>query len=347
MDYLSVLGAYSIPKPERVEPLGGAGGFSGAQFWRIKTLGSLLCLRRWPRENPTEEGLCFIHDVLFHVAREGFRSLPVPQLASRGRSFVSHGGHLWELTPWMPGEADFRENPTPKRLTAAMQTLARFHLAAASYPEVRIHRGPSPGIRDRLNRARQLFLVGLSELADRVDLGRYPQIGSIAKETLALAPVAVPAVLPLLESLASQQVPLQPCIRDIWHDHVLFEGDQMTGLIDFGSMQVDNVATDVARLLGSLAGDDADPWRVGLEAYQAVRPLNEIELLLVEAFDKSTVLLSGLNWIDWIYRQGRTFDDWQAVAGRLQGILGRLRFLADRGGIGPLNASKKRAQWRV
>ena len=98
----------------------------------------------------------------------------------------------------------------------------------------------------------------------------------------------------------------------------------MAGLVDFGSSRVDNVSLDVARLLGSLAGDDRPWWQMGLAAYQAIRPLEEAELLLVETFDRSTTLMSGLNWIHWTYRQGRTFASGEAVAGRLDEILLRL-----------------------
>ena len=85
---------------------------------------------------------------------------------------------------------------------------------------------------------------------------------------------------------------------------------------------------DVARLLGSLVGDEPDGWRDGLSAYQTVRTLSESELQLVEAFDRSTVLLAGMNWLRWIYVEGRQFADRNKVLIRLDRILQRLGHLA-------------------
>ena len=36
-------------------------------------------------------------------------------------------------------------------------------------------------------------------------------------------------------------VPLHACLCDIWHDHVLFTVDKLTGLVDYGSVKVDNI----------------------------------------------------------------------------------------------------------
>jgi Ser/Thr protein kinase RdoA (MazF antagonist) len=111
---------------------------------------------------------------------------------------------------------------------------------------------------------------------------------------------------------------------------VLFDGDRVAGLIDFGSMRAESVAADLARLLGSMAGDDEAKWRVGLEAYQSECPLSEGEILLVRAFDQSTVLMAGLNWIEWVYLQRRVFDDHQVICDRLDEILARLGNLCRR-----------------
>ena len=329
-DHLQVLSYYGDDcRPREIASLGSAGGFSGARFWRVSTDSGTLCLRRWPKESPTTEGLEFIQAVLWYVAREGFALVPLPLENRRFGGYVRHGGHLWELAPWMPGEADFCQRPSRGKLRAAMVALAEFHRAAATFPLPAESLSQSLGICDRLARL-QRWMSG-----DLAMPRRGHRAGDLAGDGRAGAenpgPLSRPqpgACLGLLARSARHEVELQPCIRDIWHDHVLYEGPRVSGLIDFGSMRPENVAADVARLLGSMAGDNEALWEAGLDAYQELRPLSPAEAELVRAFDRSTVLMAGLNWLDWVFRQGRQFEHPDAVLDRVDRIIPRLVVLA-------------------
>jgi Ser/Thr protein kinase RdoA (MazF antagonist) len=117
---------------------------------------------------------------------------------------------------------------------------------------------------------------------------------------------------------------LQPCLCDVWHDHVLFEGDAVTGLVDYGSVKRDHVSADLSRLLGSLVPDDPGLTAAGLEAYLRLRPLSGQEQALVAALDETGTLLGAANWLRWLYHDGRRFEDRSAVARRLAELVGRL-----------------------
>ncbi len=52
---------------------------------------------------------------------------------------------------------------------------------------------------------------------------------------------------------------------------------------------------DISRLLGSLVGSDSMDRKQGIAAYELLRPLSGDELRLIDAYDRSSVLLSGLN----------------------------------------------------
>jgi len=304
-----------------VVALGSAGGFSGAEFWRLESDGSIFCLRKWPATQQNGQHIQFIHDVLIRVAAAGFELVPVPLRTDRGTSLVDKGGHFWELSPWLPGRADYANDPNPQRLVAALTALAEFHQAACGPPQY----GVSPGISSRSDFLNELLAGDIQRIASCVANNslRWPELDERASRLIRLFDSVAMSTLRTLQSCADLRVALQPCIRDIWHDHVLYQGYTVTGIVDFGAMRYDNVATDIARLLGSFAGDDSSGWRAGIEVYQQVRTLTPQEHQLIGAFDTSSVTLSGMNWLKWIYQEGRRFDDRCTIERRLDAMIQR------------------------
>ena len=151
-----VLAAYGPSlAPFVAKCLEGAGGFSGARLWRLSTARGDLCLRRWPNEHPTPERLTWIHSVLRTAAANGFRLLPVPLLTENRATWIEHGGALWELGPWMPGQADYWSDPGPRRLAAALRALAEFHRSVEQCEGAVL--GPSPGIERRVQQMDRLL----------------------------------------------------------------------------------------------------------------------------------------------------------------------------------------------
>jgi homoserine kinase type II len=320
-------------QPQAVQFLGNAAGFSGARLWKLTTPRGPLCWRRWPREHPTIERLEWIHRVLDRVTVQGVVRVPAPIRIVEGGTIVAADGYLWELTPWLPGVADFRDVPTPERLRAAMRALAAFHLAAADLGATDDF---SPGVRDRLTFTNELLRGETSRwrrlAANESESARLPAAHiDRCQEILRRAPPLLPALETRLARIAEERYRLQPCLRDIWHDHVLFEGADVSGLIDFGALRVETVAGDVARLLGSLAENDRQRWCIGLEAYHAQRPLSASESGAVRDFDRANVVLSGLNWVRWLIVERRIFENSDAVTQRLDAVLRRLRDESDAG----------------
>ncbi len=329
VEFAPVLAAYPADcQPGRVEPLGSAGGFSGANFWRITTARGTLCLRRWPADYPAVDQLQFIQAVLWHVNHEGFDRIPLPLEATNHAGYITHDGSFWELTPWMPGVADYHGAPSDARLVAAAVALAEFHLAAASFPLADIGPSVSPGIVRREDHFRKLRSGGTRQMAAAIQDGSWPGLAARGRRLVQLFELSADRNAERIERATRLRVALQPCIRDIWHDHVLFTGDRVSGLIDFGSMKPDNVATDLARLLGSLVGDGTSAWELGLAAYESIRPLSDDERALVLAFDRTTVLMGGLQWLEWVYLESKAFPDRSTIEARLDQMIERAERLA-------------------
>jgi homoserine kinase type II len=224
----------------------------------------------------------------------------------------------------MPGEASFDPVPTLGKLRAAMRALAEFHQATASFPRNPPEPLPSPGIRLRYDRLLHWTGGGLERLASAVRADDGPEWAERAARIICAFQALAAPLRECLDRCRSQLVPLQPCLRDIWHQNVLYQAERVIGLIDYEAMEMDTVAADVARLLGSMAIGEKSWWREGLEAYEAVRPLDGTERLLVEGFDLANVAMSGMNWLDWLFLQGRVFPDRETVIRRLDENLRRL-----------------------
>ncbi len=325
-------------QPSKIEFLDNAGGFSGARLWRLSTARGRLSLRRWPAEHPDETRLGWIQSVVTHVGREGFELLPEPVKARNGDTVIRYDGHLWELATWLPGVADYWKDRRPEKLHSAAVALARFHRAAESF---RLACGkpqpssfldspaPSPGIRDRRDFVQRLRDGKLAEIktaitANHAAMERLVRPGM---ELLARIEPHLVALQNQLDESSRIETSLQPCLRDVWHDHVLFVGDQVSGIVDMGAVAIESVAADAARLFGSLCGNDRAEWSHAIESYESVRPFSEAEHKLIPAFDLAQRLLAGVKWVEWVFLEHRTFSDPDEVVQRMERILGRLHTL--------------------
>lgn len=322
-----------------VESLGSAGGFSGAAFWKIHAKNGDFCLRRWPKRYPSLEKLQFIHAVLWQANQEGFRKFSLPVETLEHVTFVADEEHYWQLEPWVKGAADFAAHPTSRRLVSAMVTLAEFHQAVRNFP-LPTTRGASSLL---LNHEKALLSWGherfqaleqtirargaasdessevcfLSDLSDSDSLRianeatipfplpvrQKKMLETISLRILRNVRQLRQALLGQVVRCGNHAVAQQPCLRDIHAGHVFFVKNQVSGFIDFENLQADNVATDVARLLGSLADNNPLLWVLGLTAYQSVRRLEDQELEILHACKKSFVATTALRWLDYIYVQ--------------------------------------------
>jgi homoserine kinase type II len=127
-----------------------------------------------------------------------------------------------------------------------------------------------------------------------------------------------------LASWSARPLPLQPCLCDVWHDHILYTGDEVTGLVDYGAAKMDHVTVDLARVLGSLVEDNGDERTAGVRAYAQVRALADDDVMLMAALDETGMILGIANWLMWLYAEGRQFTDRVAVADRLGKLVIRL-----------------------
>jgi Ser/Thr protein kinase RdoA (MazF antagonist) len=307
-------------------------GFSGALVLRIETAAGAFCLRGWPPEVDNPERTLALHSFLAYVRAQGIGYVAMPIESDEASTLVRLAGRFWQLEPWLPGSADFWSRPSDVRLAAAFGALARFHQVGRGFrPAIDrpSYLGPAepavaPTVLDRIERIERWGPIRLAELRVRIrESARDDRsIAEVAGRVASAFERGAARIGRELRSASSLTVPLQPCLRDVWHDHVLFQGDEVSGLIDPSAARTDTVAADISRLAGSLNGDDRRAWGNAMEAYQAVRPLSAAEVALVGILDRSGLLLSGMAWLERRYFDGISFTE--RALERLQRIAARL-----------------------
>lgn len=317
----------------RWDYLGNAGGFSGARLWRgvPERPASLLswfrgagagaerpawCLKGWPSRPADALPLARVHELMRLARGEGGAALvfvPAVKAALNGSTAVSHSGRWWDVTEWRPGQADYHAKPSLARLRAACVALARVH-----------ERWANPAEPATLCPAVERRAAALGRFASKpppLPAGLPTAVVDLLRHAVGLARDRLGPAAVRLRPWLSVHVPLQPCLRDVWHDNVLFTGDEVTGLVDYGAAGTDHVAADLSRLLGSLSGGAAD-WSAGFAAYAEVRPFSETDAELARVLDAAGVVGAALSWCERLAAPGAAADE--------AGVLRRLRWLVAR-----------------
>ena len=300
--------------------LGGGGGLSGARLWRFRAQEGPLVLRAWPPHGPGRKYLEQVHHWLSLTTDLGLIPVPIPDRA--GESLTEWRGVLWEITRWLAGASDPCCPPALAHLRLAFTGLAAFHERLV----VEQVEGFSPGLGQRHDAITRLQFGGFDQLELAIDRQRGPKAvtNAAALEWLNLARRIAFLVRDPLGRASTRIIRLQPCLRDARPEHFLFEGDRLSGLVDFGAMGVDCVAGDLARLIGEWLDGDSAARQEALRSYERVRPLDPAEASLIGVFEAATALLIGERWVRWHYLEERHFDDPTAVSKGLERSLKQL-----------------------
>lgn len=318
--------------PVRLQSVAAA-GFSGAAVVRATAVSGARDLVLKPFPETARPHVEWVHGLVRHLRARGCDMVPEVLETTAGGTIEDDGrGSLWEAVQFVPGTATDR--PSKEQAAAAVQALARIHLAAAEWPLAPMTVGPAAAVIRRGEQAAHLLAhpwrVPRRTDADATALG--VAMASRLERAIATAGVSeLAAALRCIVGLRSPRVPCHAVLRDVWSGHVLFARDRpslVSGIVDVHAASIDTPATDVARLIGSWCRDaDVPPdvaWADALSAYERVRPLASAERLLIPWLDASGTILGLDNWFRWVLVEGRQFTDVAQVVRRVDRMLSRL-----------------------
>ena len=201
---------------------------------------------------PAEE-LPFYLNLTAHLAREGV-AVPAPEPDRTGALFSILNGKPASLVKRVSGQPAM--TPSDAQRAAAGEALARLHVASMSYrARLTNRRGPAwwrqaaRAVRPFLTPAQNEFLA--TEIRCQVGYGK-------------------------------EKLPKGAIHGDLFRDNVLFDGDKVAGIIDFGFAATDYFAYDLAVAVNDWCSDDDGALRAGDLAaftggYDNVRPLSPAE----------------------------------------------------------------------
>lgn len=299
-----VVQQFSLPSVVNITFHEVSAGFSGAKIVRVSADGEVYSLRGWPIPNLSRQRIQELHRFLSFLKGHGL-PVAIPHICLQNHeSLIENNGSLWQVEPWLAGTGKDKNSLTTIERQSMMQTLAKVHLASSQYVASKVgqkwfetRHTTVPAIRERLvliekwdtsriQRCRIALAFAPADFRDLCEsiLTQYEQHSlSIAGE---------------LQQLSSVVCLMFPCWRDLWRDHVLFEDGHVTGMIDASATRLDHIGTDLSRLLGSFFEDDKEYWQLALNEYAEVRQLTATDLALINVLDRSSVLLSGMTWIN-------------------------------------------------
>jgi homoserine kinase type II len=246
------LAEYALGEARSLTPI--AEGVENSNY-RLETGAGRYILTLYERRvDPAE--LPWFLGLMEHLAARGI-TCPQPVRGRDGESLRALCGRPACVTTFLPGR--WPRHVLPAHCAAVGESLARLHLAGRDYAPVRANAlGPAGW---------PPLLARCGAGADTVAPGLHAELGA----ALAHVGAAWPDGLPRGHIHA-----------DLFPDNAFFEGDQITGIIDFYFAATDLLAYDLAVCLNAWCfGDDLRPCPARTEAllagYERVRPLEPAE----------------------------------------------------------------------
>jgi aminoglycoside phosphotransferase (APT) family kinase protein len=283
------------PGPINIELV--SGGFSGALVWKVSVQNESYALKAWPRGQPACLALNEIHQRMEQARSAGLMFVPRLIKSKQGTTIIRHSPDEVELSTWQQGQAETQAPCSVERLRAAVQAISQVH---SVWRASTMTKGVCVGVQRQWQRLTEWTSSELDRIRSSVQ-GRSEtyRIGFFL--LMEQREEAMKNLTPWL----NRKVMLHYCLGDVWSAHLLFTGNEVTGLIDYGGMRLDHPAQDLARLLGSLCQGQALLRQVGLDAYPGPEELKELAVIL----GKTGAIVGIGNWLRWLVLEERQFAD--------------------------------------
>ncbi len=273
------LEAYDLGAPTALLPI--AEGVENSNFRLETDRGGRYILTLYERRVARQD-LPFFLGLMEHLARRGL-PCPLPVHARDGSALRELAGRPAAIVSFLEGR--WPRRMTVERAEALGEALAALHLAGADFGLARANALSFAGWRS--------LSEGCRGLADRVEPGLEAEIAG---------------ELDALERLWPRGLPAGVIHADLFPDNVFFEGDRVTGVIDFYFACNDLLAYDVAICLNAWCfehdgGLNVTKARALLQGYRRRRPLEAAELAALPVLARASAFRFLMTRLyDWLHQ---------------------------------------------
>lgn len=213
--------------------------------WQVAREDATFVLRRY--DAPPADAVAYEHDLLTFLAEHAW-PVAVPVAASNGATLVEAGGAGWVLSPTLPGATPPDESIFLQR-RGALLALVHADLAAWDHPAPR-----ERTVRvDDFDAAVRAHGLGSFEAL----LARVQAVDGRSANALAVVRARIDEQL---EAYHYAELPAVPLWGACTAEHVLFDGNDVTGLLNFDGVRLDARIVDVATSI--LADTRRVGWRI-------------------------------------------------------------------------------------
>lgn len=325
-----VCGRFGLqPRQARLVP----GGLSEAYVWYVADVsGRGYALKAWRPASPAQVRhrrtvRQWMRDASIHCP--GF--VPSPQQTGgsemSGESLILvQGDYAWQAETWCPGEP-LQCQPSTIQFAAAAKALQQLHATGREFAlrhsssVLKLSQAPSPAILRRAVLVDELLQGDLQRLLVLARSLKDSGVSSVASGFLQLLQKWLPWLQQRLQPWRSRTLNLQPVLRDVRNENLLFFQGQISGIIDWDAADADHPCLDAARLLRSWYSDNVHALAEAAEQWADLWQWSAELRELLSVFDAAAVLLNPVVWLR------RLVDD-PTLFSRLPGTGRRFELLA-------------------
>ena len=227
-----------------------------------------------------ESDLPFFLALLEHLAARGV-PCPTPVRTRKGESLRQIRGKPAAIVTFLPGL--WPRRPSPDQCEALGRAMAEFHIAGRDFP---------------MTRGNDLSLTGWQKLLSQC----LSQGGAVSRDLGDELQIELEA----LSRLWPASLPRGVIHADLFPDNVFFDGDRVSGIIDFYFACTDMLAYDLAIVLNAWCFEsdgafDARKARRLLRGYQSRRALCDLEVAALPVLARGAAVRFLLTRLyDWL-----------------------------------------------